>query len=193
MAQLPFDPSQAVTFDFAHGRVQLDEAPACVLVPASSLVELALAAGAEGRAILARSVGLPIGRRVARRLSGGEGPLGATVETMVEHLGGEFALVGLGSLSVERWGRALLFVFDHSPLDAEGDELLAALLDAALEGATGRAARCVPLMREGVRVRMLVANGRAAERARAWLGEGVGWGEVLARLHAGAREERGVA
>lgn len=193
MPQLPFDPSQAVTFDFAHGRVQLDDAPACVLVPAPALVELARAAGGEGRAILARAVGAPIGRRVARRLSSGEGPLGASIETVVEQLGGEFALVGLGSLSLERWGRALIFVFDHSPLGDEGDELLAALLDAALESATGRPARCVPLMRDAARVRLLVANERAAERVRAWLGEGVGWGEVLARLHAAVREERGVA
>jgi hypothetical protein len=193
MAQLPFDPSNAVTFDLAHGRVQLDEVPACVVVPASALAELARAAGREGRAALARALGEPLGRRVARRLGQGDGALGASVDAVVDHLGGEFAVVGLGSLSLERWGRALLFVFDHSPFDAEGDELLAAVLDAALEGATGRPVRCVPLMRDGTRVRLLATNERASERVRAWLGEGLGWGEVLARLHAAVREERGVS
>ncbi|MCU0682907.1 MAG: hypothetical protein MUF34_11765 [Polyangiaceae bacterium] len=193
MAQLPFDPSKAVTFDLAHGRVQLDESPACVLIPAPALAGLVGAVSREGRAALARSLGEPLGRRVARRLGNAEGSLGASIDTMVDHLGGEFAIVGLGSLSLERWGRALLFVCDHSPFGAEGDELLAELLDAALEGATGRPVRCVPLMRDGTRVRLLAANERASGRVRAWLGEGLGWGEVLARLHAGVREERGVA
>jgi hypothetical protein len=193
MAQLSFDPSKAVTFDLTHGRVQLDDMPACVLVPASVLAGLVGAAGGEGRANLARALGEPLGRRVARRLGEGDGALKASVDAMIDHLGGEFALVGLGSLSLERWGRALLFVIDHSPFGAEGDDLLGALLDAALEGATGRSVRCVPLMRDGARARLLVANERAAERVRAWLGEGLGWGEVLARLHVAVREGRGVA
>lgn len=193
MAQPPFDPSKAVTFDLAHGRVQFDDVPACVLVPASALIELARSAGREGRAVLSRALGEPLGRRVARRLGENDGALGASVDAVVDHLGGELALLGLGSLSLERWGRALLFVFDHSPFDAEGDELLASVLDAALEAATGRPVRSVPLMRDGTRVRLLATNERASERVRAWLGEGLGWGEVLARLHAAVREGRGAS
>jgi hypothetical protein len=108
------------------------------------------------------------------------------VDTVVEHLGGELALVGLGSLGLERWGRALVLVVDQSPLGAEGDGLLEALLEGALEAAAGRAVRALRLGRDAVRARFLIGGAAGVEKVRAWLAEGVPWGDALVRLHAPA-------
>lgn len=195
-----FDPTNAVTFDLALGLVHLDDAPSRLLVPAAALVEVARAAGADASMRLASAMGEPLGTRVARRLSTGEGesPGGAgvakaTVEAVVDHLGGELALAGLGALSLERWGRALLLVVDHCPLEAVGDELLAAVLSSALRRATGREVACLPVMRDGARVRVLVTGPEPAARARAWLLEGVSWGDALARLHTQVESPRGAS
>jgi hypothetical protein len=72
---------------------------------------------------------------------------------------------------------------DHCPLAAQGDRLLASLLGAAICAATGTESRCVPLCRDGVRARFLVAGAAGADKVSSWLGSGVSWGEALVRLH----------
>jgi hypothetical protein len=195
MSQPPFDPTKAVTFDLVHGLVHLEDAPTRLLVPASALATLAQAAGPEATTAFARALGEPLGIRVARRLSGekGQGVREATVDTVVDHLGGELALVGLGSLSLERWGKAMILVVDQCPLAGDAGGLLTGVLEAALRRATGSELQCVHLMRDRVRARMLITGGPAAEKARALLRDGVSWGEVLARLHAPLEEPRGAA
>ena len=180
-----FDPSSAVTFDFSHGLVRMDGAPARLLVPADALVALLSAAGAEATAAFARSLGEGMGRRVAGRLSaeGGAGALAASVAGVVDHLGGELALAGLGSLSLERWGKALVLVVDHSPLGASGDRLLEVTLAGALEEATGKPARALVLARDAAQARFLIGSAAALDKVRAWLEQGVSWGEALVRLH----------
>jgi hypothetical protein len=190
MPDLRFDPSKSVTFDLAHGLVRLEGAPAGLLVPADALAALVAAAGAEAGAAFGRSLGEAMGRRVAGRLTEGAGVRGAAVEVVVEHLGGELAIAGLGSLALERWGRALVLVMDQSPL---GDALLEAALAAAIEAATGRKVRVVGLGREGGRARFFVGGDAGAEKVKAWLGEGIGWGEALVRLHAPAQRDGGEA
>lgn len=190
MHNAPFDPTKAVTFDLAHGHVHLEDAPERVLVPAKALAQLCAAAGADATRALGRSIGEPMGRRLARRL--GE-TAGATIDAVVDHLGGELSLAGLGSLGAERWGRALVLVVDESPLEASGDALLAAVLEAALAASTGREATCVVLARDAGRVRLLVVGAGGAEKVRSWLGSGTSWGDVLVRLHESAAEPRGEA
>src|SRR5262245_38721231 len=115
MPDLRFDPSKAVTFDLSHGLVHLEGAPSRLLVPSDALVLLAKAAGPEAAAMFGRSLGEAMGRRVASRLAATEGVSSTPVEVVVDHLGGELALAGLGSLGLERWGRALVLVVDQSP------------------------------------------------------------------------------
>ena len=184
MTSLRFDPSKAVTFDLAHGLVHLTGAPSRVLVPAEALGALAHAAGPEATAAFGRALGEVMGRRVAASLAAAEGVEAASTATVVEHLGGELALAGLGSLGLERWGKAMVLVMDHSPLAGTGDALLEATLAAAIAAASGRPVRALLLGREAVRARFLIGGEAALARARAWLGEGVSWGEVLVRLHA---------
>jgi hypothetical protein len=181
----PFDPSRAVTFDLSSGQVHLQDSLATVIVPASALADLCSTAGEEATARFGRAIGQAMGKRVASRLGGPEASRAeveaSTIEGFVEHLGGELALSGLGALSLERWGRALVFVVDRGPTPAL---LVSTLFEAALEAATGRSARCVRLMDEQGRARYLVASASAAARVQAWLSEGASWGEVLVKLHA---------
>jgi hypothetical protein len=181
MSLTTFDPTKAVTFDLARGLVRLDDDSARLLVPASALLTLLKAAGPQAAAAFARSLGEPLGARVAARLSGADAIRAASPETVVDQLGGELALVGLGALALERWGRALLLVVERSPL-GEDPSLVGAVLEGALQGATGRAVHCVQLS-SGAQCRFLVTGEAAAHKAREWLQGGVSWGEVIARLH----------
>lgn len=186
-----FDPSQAVTFDLERGLVHRDGAPSGVLAPAQALAALCAAAGPEATAAFARSVGAAMGRRVAARLAAGPegsvpGPAAvraASPEAVVDHLGGEIALAGLGALGLERWGRALVLILDRCPVGPEASGFLEALLEGALDAAAGRAVRAVVIDRDAVRARVFVGGGDAVGRVRAWLAAGVGWGEALVKLH----------
>jgi hypothetical protein len=184
MNHVPFDPSKAVTFDLARGLVRQEGAPSGLIVPAEALAALAHAAGPEAASAFGRSVGEAIGRRVASRFTAADGARAAGVGAVVEHLGGELAMTGLGSLGLERWGRALVLVIDQSPLGAGGDALLESVLVGALSAAVGEPSNLTVLAREGGRVRFLIASRAAADKVRAWLDEGVSWGDALVRLHA---------
>jgi hypothetical protein len=154
MADLAFDPSEAVTFDLAYGHVHMDGAPNRVLVPSD-------AAGEEATASLGHAIGTAMGRRVAVRVGRGaedrqSAVARATFELVVEHLAGELALAGLGSLSVERWGKAVVFVLDQSPLGERGDALLGETLQAAMQALSNQAGRVVRTFR---RARALLVGG----------------------------------
>ena len=183
MPDLRFDPSKAVTFDLNRGLVHLEGEPARILAPAAALVALADAAGPGATAVFAVTLGESMGRRVADRLEG-DGVGAAPVDVVVDHLGGELALAGLGSLALERWGRAVVLVVDHSPLGAEGDALLEGVLAGAIAAAADRAALALRLGRDGVRARFLLGSAAGVAKVQAWLADGVPWGEALVRLHA---------
>jgi hypothetical protein len=199
-----FDPVGQVTFDLPFGHVHLDGAPERVVVPADALTALCQAAGADHVARFGRTIGEAIGRRIRTRLGAGQASeaehkqravRGAPFELMVEHLAGELALLGLGALSAERWGRVLVLVVDRSPLaaaadgaahrdDTVADALLAAVLAAALEAAAGANAELVRLVRETGRARFAVLSPAAAGRARAELAAGRDWTRLLATFNA---------
>lgn len=181
MAHTRFDPSQAVKFDLGRGVVQLDGSADRVLVPVDALLSLCRGAGEEATRDFGRTIGNEIGRRAAGRLGA---VADASLEEVLEHVGGDMALAGIGSLGIERWGRALVMTVSDSPLGAAGDPLLAAVLEGAIQRALGRDASVVPLARDGQWARLLVVGSKAATRVRGWLAEGVAWGDALARLHA---------
>ena len=198
MPEPRFDPSKAVTFDLGNGLVHVEGAPSLLLVPGPALAELCAAAGPEAVAAFGKAIGDPMGRRLASRFSAGEGDGGgsvgaASLEAVVDHLGGEIAIAGLGALELERWGHALVLIIDHSPLGAGGDGLIEAVLEAAMEAATGKRVRTLALARDATRARFLVAGNAAVEKARAWLAGGMSWGEALAKLHSKPAAARGDA
>ncbi len=190
MATPPFDVSKAVTFDLSRGQIQKEDAEARVLVSARALFALCQGAGPDASATFARTTGESMGAAIAGRFeAAGTDTKGATIDAVVEHLAGELAVAGFGSLSLERWGRALVLVVDHGPATTEGDRLLAPLLAAAISRAAKVEARCVRLARDGDRARFLITGPRAADQVRNWLSSGVSWGEALVRLHPGKAGE----
>ncbi len=175
-----FDPTHAVRFDLPRGSVTAGANERHVLLTCAALDDLVMIAGPEAAAAVGRSLGSALGNRVASRLGGPSGVGASSVETVLAHLGGELSLAGLGTLAVERWGRALVMVVDRPAVADLG--FLASILEGALETASGKPARCISLGRDGTLARALVASDASIERARSWLDEGIAWGEVLVRL-----------
>jgi len=180
MAAPTFDSARAVRFDLVHGSVQAgthDER--LLLVPAAALSNLVAAAPPEAAEALARSLGTSIGTRASARI----GDLaGASIDWFVTQLAGEAALGGVGVLSIERWGRALVVVIERSPLKPA---VLGPLVAAALEAVGGRRVWCTVLSHDDQATRVLVASQQAVERVRNWMASGSVWGEALAKLHVG--------
>jgi hypothetical protein len=166
-----------------------------VVVPTEELLALCAAAGAEATEKFGRGIGRWMGHRVVGRFGGGKAVRSASLGAIVDHLGGEWAIAGLGAFGLERWGRALVIVIDRSPLGGEAQRLLAAMLESAIHTATGRAVAVVMLESDSLRARFFVGSIAVAGKVREWLGQGVSWGEVLARLHApdGTQASRGDA
>lgn len=186
MAVSRFDPSHSVKFDLGRGSVHLDGAGPRLLVPADALIELCNHAGGESLTNFGRQVGTEVGIRITQHW--GDGGQNISVEGFVEHFGGNLALLGFGALALERWGKALVFVIEGSPLGAAGDVLLAAVIEGALQRCMGRDGRVVVLGRDDGHVRFLVVGSTGADRARAMLSAGKSWGEAIARLHEGSAE-----
>jgi hypothetical protein len=180
MASPPFDASKAVTFDLSRGDIRRDDDERRVLVSSRAVAALCQAAGDDATTSFGSAMGESIGSAIAARFEP-RGAREASIESILEHLTGELAVAGLGTASVERWGRALVLVVDHAT--ADHDKLLTPLLGAAVSRAAKVQARCVRLQREGDRARFLIAGETGAGKVRDWLAAGVPWGEALVRLH----------
>jgi hypothetical protein len=180
MPDATFNPTQSVRFDLAHGAVRAGTADdRLLLVPASALVELALSASTEAAEAFARALGSAVGRRAATRIGDAAG---SSLEDFVTHLAGEAALAGLGVLSVERWGRALVVLLEGSPLVGP---LVGPFVGAALEGSSGRKVATTVLSRDERLARVLVSSEAAVGRVREWIAAGTSWGDAITRLQGG--------
>jgi hypothetical protein len=177
-----------LTLDLERGLVALDESERLV-VPVAPLLALAEASGAEAARAFGAAIGASLATRAATRLGEARG---ASVERALEVLAGEVALVGLGALSIERWGKAVVLVLEPCALSTAraGDHtsgsarvLLEACFEAALVGAFGSEVRSLVLSDDASRVRLLVTSQAARDRARALLAHGAAWQDVLVTLH----------
>ncbi len=179
MAAPSFDPKHAVRFDLPRGAVRAGgDGERVLLVPTNALDDLVLSAPAEAVESLGRALGSAIGRRAAARMDA----KAASVEDFVTQLAGEAALAGVGTLGIERWGRALVVVVEGSPL---AGTLLSPLVAAAVEASSGRRVASTLLSRDERAARVLVGSESGVARVRDWVASGVAWGEALARLHGG--------
>jgi hypothetical protein len=177
-----FDPMHAVRFDLRHGSVRTgSEGERVLLVPTAALDDVALSAPPEAVEALGRALGSAIGRRAAARLGD---PGAAAVDAFVTQLAGEAAIAGVGALSIERWGHALVVVVADSPLVGT---LLAPLVASAVEAASGRSVACALLSRDEQAARILVGSASGVARVKEWIASGMPWGEALVKLHGGAR------
>jgi hypothetical protein len=180
VAASSFDPTHAVRFDLPRGSVRAgNEGDRVLLVPTSALDDIVLSAPPEAVEALGRALGSAIGRRAAGRM---RDPQAAAVDDFVTQLAGEAAVAGVGVLSIERWGRALVVVVEDSPLVGT---LLGPLVSSAVEAASGRRVWCTLLSRDEHVARILVGGERAVGRVREWIASGLAWNEALAKLHGG--------
>lgn len=173
------DVTGSVRFELPAGSVRMRGEPVVVL-PARAFESLLLAAPASSRAEIGRDLGYATGRALAARLGGADGVRSASMEKVVTELATEVALLGLGLVHFERWGRALVIGLTGGPLAGQ-TEMLAGLLGGALSGATGEQASALSLGDE----RYLIGSPRTCDRMRAWLGGGMSWGDALVRLQTG--------
>lgn len=177
-----FDLAHTVRFDLASGSVRArGHEDRLVLLPVTALENLLLYASAESGIALGKALGESIGKRVASRI--GAGAAAATsVDDFATILAGEAAVAGIGVVSLERWGRALVVVIERSPLPVP---LLAPIVGAALEAASARTVQSTLLSDEGHAVRVLVAGQSAIDRVRGWIASGSSWGDALVKLQGG--------
>ncbi len=183
MAQPRFDPSQSVKFDLTRGAVSLEGSASNVVVPQQALLDLCRQAGDEALRDFGRKIGTEAGWRASGRLI--DGPTRASIPAVVEHLGGNLALLGLGNLKVEQWGKALVFAVGNAPPGDHGAVLLGAVLEGALQRAMSRDLRMVVLDRDDQTVRLLATSPMTADKVRGWLAAGSSWGDALTKLNAG--------
>jgi hypothetical protein len=176
------DAADKVRFDLPSGSVRDGGGHRVLLLPSSALEELGRTAGVEVARALSRAMGVALGKGLVARLGSPESVRSSSLEAVVGALASELAVAGWGSVSLERWGRAMVMLVEHPAVDDR--TYVAATLEGALREATGRAVHCISLGGEGP-LRILVAGDRAVARAKEWLAAGTAWGDVLSRLQAG--------
>jgi hypothetical protein len=175
-----FDPTASVVFDLDGGKVSLVRGSAQVMLPAAALGDLCSSLDAEAVRRFGSQLGAQAGARIADRL-GAERP---SMQVMVDHLGGELSLSGLGSFSIERWGKALVARVRGCPLGQGSGPVLSAYLERALLAALGRELSALLVEDNDDSIRFFLCSSAAARRVRGWLAEGKSWGDALVLLHA---------
>jgi hypothetical protein len=181
MPELQFDPTRALRVDLEQGLLTLQGGGSRVLCPTDALVKLLDAADTETLRAFGVELGTDLGRRIGDRF--GSTINMATMELFLEHLGGEIALMGLGCLSIERWGRALVFAVTGLGTGKSLTTLMAALLEGALQRSLSRDVAIVPIGRTDDVLRLVGVGRRVASDVQGWLDQGVSFAEVLVRLH----------
>jgi len=174
-----FDPNGAVRFDMTNGAASDSRGTRFVLVPASALEALErVTPGA--LAHLGSEVGRACGARVSASLGGDASVRAGTLDVVVTHLAGELAIAGLGSVAVERWGRALVVVLTGPTVNSDG--FLGAALAGAIGVASGRDVSMIPIGRDGNVARFLIGTQQTMIRCRSLVSSGKTWMEILAAL-----------
>jgi hypothetical protein len=174
-----FDPTAAVVFDLDGGRVSLLRGSAQVMLPAAVLSDLCAGLDASSVRRFGSQLGAQAGARIADRL-GVERP---SMQAMVDQIGGELSLSGLGSFSIERWGKALVARVQGCPLGQGSGAVLSAYLERALLAALGRDLSALLIEESEEHIRVFLCSSAAARRVQAWLAEGKSWGDALVLLH----------
>lgn len=185
-----FDPAQALRIDLARGQLALsglDSGSASrMLVPLDSMIDLLSSCEPEAITAFGAAIGTDIGRRIQTRLGSAIGQ--ASLELYLEHLGGEVALMGLGNLSLERWGYAVVLVLQGLK-DATALELLvSSLLEAALQRSLSRDVSVVsfgrpPSADSEPALKFALLGSHAKDEVEQALASGKSYGDVLTHLH----------
>jgi hypothetical protein len=181
-----FDPTRAVVFDLQRGQVSLQGRSPVLVLAAEALAQLCGRLDATALRQFGAVLGKQAGARIRERIGSSAS---ATLETMVDQLGGELSLAGLGSLAIERWGQALVVRVEGCPLGAPGHELMSAYVEAALQAAVEREVTALVLERGPESFRLLLCGKAGSARVKSWLSAGGSWGDALAALHHNPRND----
>lgn len=177
-----FDPHGAVRFDLKSGSTSDPRGARLVLLPAAALEALERTTPG-ALSFLASELGKGCGARVAVNLGGDAAVRGAALETVVTHLAGELAIAGLGAVSIERWGKALVFVVTNPGVASDG--FVGAALAGALLAATGREVAVGALgkdAKDGTTSRYFVGTQATVTKIRGLVSQGKSWSDVLGTL-----------
>ena len=175
-----FDPTRAVVFDLERGHVSFEGGVPLLLLPA----ELVAAICGRLEPGVVRQLGVVLGRQAGSRVRARLGhELVPSLELMVEQLGGELSLSGLGAFGVERWGQALVVRVEGYPLAAQGAELMGGYIEGALLAAVEREVIALALERSERTLRLLLCSKAASAKVKGWLGAGSSWPDALAALN----------
>lgn len=174
-----FDPNGAVRFDMTNGAALDSRGARFVLVPASALDALDRATPG-ALAHIGSEVGRACGARILAKLGGDSEVRAATLDVVVTHLAGELAIAGLGSVSVEQWGKALVVVLTNPTVNSDG--FLAGALAGAVTVAVGREVFMIPIGRDGNVARFYIGTQQTMIRCRSLVSSGKSWMDILAAL-----------
>lgn len=175
-----FDPGEYYAFDLARGAVHTRHGERVLVLSADVLGPLVSTAARHGDLTAVRGLGKHIGDDASRSL-GGE-VRRATPEAVLTHISGTLAVLGWGTLSLERWGAALVLSLQGAPvLDAERLGL-AALLGGVLTSVGGQDVACVPIAGQVGGARFLIVHPGVAETVWGWAREGAELPAIVARL-----------
>lgn len=182
-----------LSFDLAEGQVRLG-GEAQVVLPAAVLMQIVGAATIDVQRAFGRALGESIGQVAKVRMKEEDfaAPLAlvdASPEAALSEIAAAWALAGLGSLGMERWGRALVMTVDASPLGREGDELLEIVLAGALERAADKPVHVLRIERNRGRLRFFVGNEIAVSKIRELLAKNTPWAETLALVQTNPGEQ----
>src|SRR5688572_33064897 len=178
-----FDPNGSVRFDLKRGAASDARGARLVLVP-SAAVEALEQSHPQAAAQLGTELGRSCGARVAARLGGDSGVRNATLEVVISHLAGELAVAGIGSVEIERWGRAMVLIVSNASVT--GDGFVGAVLAGAISAATSRNVQTASLGKDKGAMRFFVGSQRTADKVRGLIGKGSSYGDVLASIQGGA-------
>jgi len=174
-----FDPNGSVRFDLKRGAASDARGARLVLVPSAALEALEQSHPAAA-AQLGTELGRACGARVAARLGGDSGVRNATLEVVVSHLAGELAIAGIGSVEIERWGRAMVLNVHNASVS--GNAFLGAVLAGALSAATSRDVATASVGRDKDKARFFVGKQKTADQVKSLVAKGTSLGDVLQGL-----------
>lgn len=173
-----FDPTRSIRYDLGRGQLRDEEGTPRLNIPAALLLRLCDSAGDDATRDFLSALGTDVGRRVQKGLA--DELMTAPVEAWAEHLGGQLALLGMGELLVERWGRALVLRVRGAPEELKG--LIGVVLEAGLQRALGREVR-LPGFSEGSDAAFLVVSPGTANEVYRLASEGASLLRVVEMLH----------
>jgi len=194
MNKLKIDPEGYFRFDLEKGDLSYRDGGRLLAYPFEALRKVLETGLGSIRKTLPYSIGLHLGEECGRRV---KSALGAdfmdsdtSPEQFLAHLNAVLALHGLGMVSLETWGEALLVDWQIEPAAAlHVVEFQEGVLAGVLSAATGEPFEAASVDEDGKSMRFLAGSTAIVDMTKIWLGEGCGLGEIVDRLHAGRHLE----